>query len=433
MSVAVRRVLTVAAVVLSLSSYARAQPDSGANADAGAWSVPSWDGFADGLKTLEHDMLARLPESMRRDPQVRQEVGRLMLEAVAARSLEALADDGDHPEFVPAGNVWLNIMQPNDDTVYKGATITPGGVYRLRGERGLLRIAAIGEWSNDPNEIALPHGVKVDVYGYHDLNALHVDAQGRFDVILSATRPAGYAGDWWPLDPRTKFLGLRQVASNWGSEVNPAISIERLDAPAAKGRESAASLQARLDHLTKTTAIAALAFVDHVQILRDQGFVNKLKMLDLTHLGGLWGQFYYEGAYELKDDEALILSMKVPATCRYYSTILTNELYESTDWYNNETSLNDSQSRVDKDGVLRIVVSAKDPGVPNWLDTTGYPIGLIQGRWTNCSDQPIPNVQKVALSGVRGLLPADTPTVTPAQRDSLIRERRAAFDQRRLW
>jgi hypothetical protein len=378
-------------------------------------------------------MLARLPPSMRDDPQVRQEVGRLMLEAVASRALEAINGDGDHPEFLPTIGLALNILQPNDDTVYRGATITPGGVYRLRGRLGADRIVKIGEWLNDPSEFSLAAGVKVTMAGYHDLNALHTDAQGRFDVILSQARPAGYAGDWWQLDPRTKYLALREMSSDWANERDIAISIERLDIPVERPRQSAADLEARLQRLIRTTANAALAFVDHVQILRDQGFNNKLRVLDISNMGALENQFYYEGVYELKDDEALIIEAKVPQTCKYYSTILTNEIYEDTDWYNNQSSLNDSQSHVDKDGVLRIVVSAKDPGVRNWLDTAGYPIGMIQGRWTGCSAQPVPTVEKVALADVRKLLPPDTPNVTPAQRQTIIRERRALLEQRTLW
>jgi len=72
-------------------------------------------------------------------------------------------------------------------------------------------------------------------------------------------------------------------------------------------------------------------------------------------------------------DEALILEAKVPARCTYWSVILTNEIYETTDWYNHQGSLNGSQLRVDDDGIIRVVISAKDPGVPNWLDTAGYP------------------------------------------------------------
>jgi hypothetical protein len=177
----------------------------------------------------------------------------------------------------------------------------------------------------------------------------------------------------------------------------------------------------------------ALLFVNHVEQLRSQGYVNKLKVFDTSQIGGLTGQFYYEGVYDLHDDEALIVEAKVPAKCVYSSMILTNDLYETTDWYNNHSSLNDSQAKPDKDGVLRIVVSTKDPGVANWLDTAGYPTGAIQGRWANCDTQPIPSVRKVALVDVRKSLPSETKTVTPEERDRLARERRVELQQRPLW
>jgi hypothetical protein len=150
-------------------------------------------------------------------------------------------------------------------------------------------------------------------------------------------------------------------------------------------------------------------------------------------MGGLVGQFYFEGAYDLNSDEALIVESEVPAgfTCR--SIILTNDIYEATDWYNNESSPNGSQACVDADDVVRYVVSAKDPGVPNWFDTACYNSGAIQGRWTECSANPIPKAHKVTFANVRKTLPPDTPVVTPEKREQLVRERRSRVQQRPLW
>jgi len=64
-------------------------------------------------------------------------------------------------------------------------------------------------------------------------------------------------------------------------------------------------------------------------------------------MGGLVGQSYYEGAYDLKPDEALIVEAKVPQGCTYWSIILTNDLYETTDWYKQPEQSDDSQARVD--------------------------------------------------------------------------------------
>ncbi len=425
-----RTVLMAVACALachSLTLGAEVQPSSAPQKIAG------WDEFIDGLRDLPASMLAKLPESERSDPQVQQEVGRLMLAALTASSLDALGSDGDHPVFLAQLGQTLNVGQPNADTVYRVARITPGGTYRLRGRRGTLRMFKISQVSPNLGEggTNAKHVGAASTDG--DANALKVDREGRFDVLLSPVRPAGYAGDWWQLDTSANRLLLRMVSSDWKKEVDPTISIERVDVAVNRPRPAAADLEQRLRRLPAATSSIALLFVDHVEGLRRQGYVNTLKIFDTSQLGGLTGQFYYEGAYDLRDDEALIVEAKAPAKCAYRSMILTNELYETTDWYNNQSSLNDSQARADADGVLRIVVSARDPGVPNWLDTAGYGRGLMQGRWTGCDSQPIPAVHKVLLSDLRKSLPPQTPMIAPDERQRLIRERRAELQQRPLW
>lgn len=64
----------------------------------------------------------------------------------------------------------------------------------------------------------------------------------------------------------------------------------------------------------------------------------------------------------------------------------------------------------------------------HWLDTSGYPTGVIQGRWFQCDSQPVPAVRKVAFTEVHDLSPAGTKTVTSAER-----ERRRACQERSLW
>jgi hypothetical protein len=390
---------------------------------------PAWESFATELHDLGGKMIARLPERLRADPRVQQEVGRLLLEAVAAKTIEALGSDSDHPVFLPTSNVTLNIFQPNSDTTYRSALITPGGTYRLRGERGSVRIFKLGQFGATPAKAS----TGISALAYHDFGDLHLDFLGRFDVILSPQRPSGYNGDWWQLQPGTSSLLLRQVDYDWARERDPRISVERLDKPVERPRPDAAELERRLRGLATAIGNSASFLVDHVETLRRDGYINRLREFDVSHLGGLVGQFYYEGAYELSPDEALILEAKVPEKCAYWSMILTNDIYETTDWYNNQSSLNGSQLRVDPDGIVRVVISDRDPGVPNWLDTAGYPSGAIQGRWNECSATPIPTLRKLPVADVQGALPADTPRVTPAQREQTVRDRRSQLQQRPLW
>jgi hypothetical protein len=396
-------------------------------------AIPGWDALIEGLEKLPAATLAKLPEDMRNDPQIQQEVARLILQALTMSSLSALGADGDHPAFLPSIGELLNVGQPNADTLYKAAEITPGGSYRLRGHRGSLTMAVIGQVGPAPSDPGSDGSHPGPTRNYLELGSLKTDSEGNFDVLLSPEKPAGYNGDWWQLHPKSFRLMMRQVSSDWQNEQDPSISIERIDIPVQRPRPDAAKLEDKLRRLPQSTAFMSTMFVDKAVQLRQEGYVNKLKVLDVSQTGGLEGQFYYEGAYDLQADEALIIEAKHPKSCQYRSVILTNEIYQTTDWYNNHSSLNGAQADTDKDGVLRVVVSATDPGVPNWLDTAGYPKGVVQGRWTGCDSQPIPTVKKVAVDQVRANLPAETPTVTAEQRQTIVRERRAAYQLRRHW
>ena len=395
--------------------------------------VAGWSEFIEGLRTLPDRLLAKLPAEQRADPQVQQEIGRLAVASLTAALLESLGSDGDHPAFVANHNLTLNYPQPNADTIYRISRVTPGGTYRLRGERGSLRQANIGQAGPMPGEPgggALQAGTK---RGVLDLNGLHVDKRGRFDVIISPVRPAGYSGDWWELASNTTRLLLRTVQADTSKERDPTISIERIDIPPQRARTPAATVEARLRDLPRAAALLPSIFVTSGARLRADGFLHKFKMVDAAQNGGLSGQVYYSSAYELADDEVLLITTRPPAKCLYRSIQLATEFEETIDWHNNQSSLNDMQAKPDRDGVLRIVISARDPGIPNWLDTSGYRRGIVAGRWMGCDSNPTPTIEKLPLAELRARLPADTPSVSPAQRETSIRDRREVLQQRPLW
>lgn len=388
-------------------------------------TVPGWDEFIESLRTLPDRMLSKLPEARRSDPQIQQEVARLALESLASQATSAVGADGDAPLFLPSLGQVYNIGQPNADTVYRSAAISPGGCYRIRGLRGTV------------NHTVLAQVVPQDAGGAGSRSHLHLsslaaDEHGRFDVLLSAEKPDGYSGDWWKLDPAARTLLLRIVSGDWAGEVSPTLAIERVDRPVARPRPPAAVLEQRLRMLPRMVDTLALMFVDHHEQLRSEGFINKFKIFDVG-FGALDGQFYYEGAYDFEDDEAIIVESPVPEKCQYRSLILTNEIYETTDWYNNHSSLNIHQAAPDSDGKLRIVIAHRDPGVKNWLDTAGHPRGVIQGRWTECDSQPMPVTRVVKLKDLKDSLPADVAMVTPEERQAILRDRRRALLERPLW
>lgn len=415
--------VAVALAATPLAAYANHHETSTETSMMQQSSVAGWQEFIDQLQTLPDRMLAKMPERLRDDPQIHQEVVRVALEALANGAIETIGGDGDAPQFLPSIGQLFNVGQPNADTVYKAATITPNGSYRLRGRQGTVNHSIIAQF--------LPPDVPGDRL-HLNLADINTDDEGRFDVLVSAEKPEGYEGDWWQLSPAASRLMIRMVSSDWSNEEEPTLSIERVDIPIGRPRPSAAELERRLRALPGAIDFIALLFMGHVEEFREEGYVNRFKTYDVG-FGALDGQFYYNAYYDLADDEALIVESSVPETCMYRSLILTNETYETTDWYNNHSSLNNAQAAPDSDGKLRIVISNNDPGVKNWLDTAGYPNGIIQGRWTGCDSQPIPTVIKVKLDELMDALPADVATVTPEERQDILRERRRALLEKRLW
>jgi hypothetical protein len=389
----------------------------------------AWETLVDGLRPLGDAMRARVPERLRDDPQIMAESMRLLLSGLARASSDVLVGDRRHPMFVPELNIAQNIFQPNADTIYKSCLIEKGGSYVIKGDRGTVRMVILAQMGPD----TLRTGKHHPVLGQIDFDTLALDGNGHFEVMISSVRPPDYAGDWRELNPLCEKLMVRIVGCDWGVEREPRFGIARLDVDEAKGRPSVETLHKAFAEMPGIAAVCALAFPTHVQELRDEGFLNALKVFDVSQMSGLSGQFYYEGAYELADDEALITEVKVPPQYRYWSIILTNELYETTDWYNNQSSLNDTQGVIDGDGVFRTVISARDPGVHNWLDTAGYRSGAVQGRWFEASEKPMPTIKKVKLADVSSHLPQDTKFVTREDRALALRNRRLVAQMRIIW
>ena len=137
--------------------------------------------------------------------------------------------------------------------------------------------------------------------------------------------------------------------------------------------------------------------------------------------------------HDIENDEALIIETELPEKVRYWSFLVTDDLFATIDWTNRQSSLNGHQARIDADGRFRAVVSLRDPGVPNWLDTGGCLHGAIQGRWNQASSAPHPTLTRVALEDVRSHIPGDTPVVSPEEREKVLRERRMGAQMRRKW
>jgi len=89
---------------------------------------------------------------------------------------------------------------------------------------------------------------------------------------------------------------------------------------------------------------------------------------------------YAMAPYALAPDEALVMEGRFPA-CRFANVVLWNRYLQTYDYMHRQVSLNRTQTELEDDGRYRIVLAARDPGVPNWLDTQGRPSGSVYWRF----------------------------------------------------
>ncbi|HMO75634.1 MAG TPA: hypothetical protein PKD99_13335 [Sphingopyxis sp.] len=362
------------------------------------------------------------------DPWLKQEAIQQMAMSLSQGYAPIMAQDSRVPGFYTFLNPVIKSAAPNPDYMYRSTFVEGGGTYRLSGWRGTTLFLHIGIGSGYIGVDDKP-GPSV---GHIDADTLTLDDQGRFSVILSAERPGGHDGDWYPLPANARTIGIREASYDWENEVDSRIAIERLDDVGGFTRPTMDEIAYRLERLAGFPERYAQLFVHFVKTL-SQHPVNQVVLNTWSDIGGLAEQTYYEGLFEFSEGEALILETEVPERVRYWAVLLADQLFNTIDWEKCQSSLNGFQARLDGDGKFRAVIAAEDPGVPNWLDTAGRFKGVVQGRWYQASSAPTPTLKRVKLSDLRDHLPADTPHIDrAARRESLLaRFRGAQF--RRKW
>lgn len=388
--------------------------------------LPQWKDYLAQLMPVGDRVLKGVPRP--HDPQARQETWMTIFCALANGYLGRVYLDVDYPEFVSMFNTALNLYAPNPDYMYTWTPIDGRGTYRMRGFRNTARFV---EFSILDGYYAL--GTNKGTFALIDVDKLTLRPDTSFDVILSSHRPGNWAGDWIELEPRASNILLRSVCYDWARERDAVAAIERMDVPAARPRLTAQEMSDRLSGLASWTETGLMKAYWRFEDLENRQLRNKIDVHDYVPMGGTLDQVYLEGLYDLAEDEALIIETEVPKVSRYWGFLVTDDQFGTVNWMHHQSSLNGFQAKLDSDGKFRCVISCKDPGVPNWLDTGGYLYGGVQGRWNKADSCPMPATKKVKLTEVRQYMLRDTPFVTPAERDAQLRERRMGAQFRRRW
>jgi hypothetical protein len=300
------------------------------------------------------------------------------------------------------------------DCIYTRAALRGGESYRLFGNRGTARYVGLQTMDgivSTANEL---------------VDELEVDADGNFEVILSRDERDG---NWMRIEGDAPTLTVRHFFYDWDSEVQSSLRIERLGDAVERTTAPASP-----DVLVSRQLVAFGDFVhDNLQFFLQFGGAAPangfLPAIDRTAMGAAAENRPVIGRWELGPDEALILEVEPPQGV-YWSYSLGNPWWETIHYGRHQSSLNGHQAVVDSDGLVRVVLCGRDPGVANWLDTAGHSNGAMILRCVRTTTAPTPGARVVAFDDIASALPADTRRVTAEERAAVVQRRRHAVHER---
>ncbi|MBF0663557.1 MULTISPECIES: hypothetical protein [unclassified Rhodococcus (in: high G+C Gram-positive bacteria)] len=334
-----------------------------------------------------------------------------------------------HPVFVTGTGPYAKMGLDNPDTLYWGAVVRDNAEYVVTGRRGTTCDLSFQVLAGNYTDAAVPGNVTA-----FDDRALRIEDDGSFEVRFGPG-PRDPDRNYFTLAPGSSQLVVREVYSDW-TQRRGTLRIDRLDtlgtAPPELTRQDAVTRYERAGRALVSRVKTWLQF--------PEWFYLKLPVNTVTEPrrtpGGLDTQYSSVGHFDLADDEAMVLTL--PATDAPYLGFQIGSLwYISLEYIHHQTSLNNTQAQVDPDGMVRIVVSARNPGLTNWVETLGRSRGILQFRWQrldrelSSADGPV--AQVVPFDELPGALPFhESNRITPEDWAARIGARQAAVADRML-
>lgn len=299
--------------------------------------------------------------------------------------------DADFPGFFLPSHETGKIGADNPDNRYAFARISGANEYVIRGSRGTVSYLSFGSQKG-----GYETNGRMEQTGFLDGSTLQLDAEGRFEIVLSAEPQPG---NWLRLEPESNAVIVRQTFKDRASEQPAQLSIARRDAAAAPQPLTAEKLEQGLRNAAGFVKGTATLFANWAESYLP--YSNQLPAADQAlcqRVGGDPNIHYYHSHWRLAPDELLVVHLpRIPA-CRFWNLQLNNWWMESLDYRFHRIHLNLHSAQPDADGGVTMVVAHEDPAHANWLSTAGHFEGTWCFRWVGAAEpvQPIVTVMKVA-------------------------------------
>ena len=378
----------------------------------------AWTDFSDRVKAAGESITG---EDFPGDPRMRAEgyryVGRL---TSLAHQLYLEFADTDRPSLFRYGDDTTPFGATNTDNNYCRAFVDPGCTYRLSGD-----VKGVKELLVSVHDGEFVFG-KTAVLAEIALDQLDNGDDGRLDLIIGGP---SRSTNWLPLADDAAYVNIRQFVADWEHDAVATLHIERLDDVPPVTNVTPNAIADALDKAAAWVETSVGFWNEYSGGLRLFTPTNEMSAPNRPE-GAAVNMVLGGGRWELDPGQALLIEFDEPqATYWSIQTYMLGWL-QPLDFTHRVTSLNDVQAQVDHDGIVRVVVAHDDPGVQNWLDTSGLPDGLVSYRWVRSVTEPTPMATVVDLGEVSKHLPTTTPRFSAENRRTQLASRSRGVDRR---
>ena len=356
----------------------------------------SWGDFCDTLKAAG----ASLAFPGAPGDAFNQAEGYRYLSRLARAGLMAFVEHADPnaPVLHRVAHETVKLGADNPDNHYLTATVSGEYNYRIRGRRNTVTYLGFGTQAGHYGE-----GAGMPPTGYIEASEIEIDADGRFEIILSTQ---AQPGNWLPMSPETGTLIVRQTFLDRDAEHPADLVIERIDHDGSGFRPTPLTATQVDEGLRSAGNLVAGASLLFAKWARDfQKHTNTLPRFDQdvsNAAGGDPNIAYYHSHWALDVDEALVIEA-TPPDCEYWNFQLNNYWMESLDYRYHRIHTNKRLACYEEDGSVRLIVAHRDPGLPNWLETAGHECGTMCFRWVRAASHPTPGTRVVKFADLASL------------------------------
>ncbi len=308
---------------------------------------------------------------------------RALMHILEAGLVGYFEQDAEYPEFRRIVTPSRKLTGDNSDAIYFDAPLRPDREYVIHGNtQGAVYFSMTIEAGAEDGSLAS------NTAGVINDTQMDIDSNGNFTLYLGG-QPR--ERNWLPLGEGASRVTTRHYFENEQAaacqpRLEPRLSIECLNPAGTPPPASDDSVAAGIERVCNFLRSRTLGMPPMANNPVQPAFVSLVPNdFPAPVPPGDFGLAAFDAHYSmapffLGPDEALVVTGRWPE-CRFANVCLWNRFQQTFDYAHRHASLNRAQTALEPDGSFRMILSARDPGLPNWLDTEGNALGLVFWRY----------------------------------------------------